>query len=149
MTTSWFSRLCLMKLNLAMHPDKTSLAPSHCTHRTFPLLIVRIKQQNGGFSDCTCIWELQWWPNCFLFFPSVLLLTCFQQSSSSCMANLSVPLCSTPVLSSWAWIQTSPHSQSYVVLRLGPPGLLTDFCRVLVGGKTCPGIWPCPPRVAG
>lgn len=31
------------------------------------------------------------------FFPSLLLLTCFQQSSSSCMVNLSVPLNTSPV----------------------------------------------------
>lgn len=154
MTTSCFSRLSLTKLYLAMQQNEPSTLTKPlwpfliCTHRSFPLLIVRMKQQNGRFSDCTCIRRLQRWPRYFLFC-SVLLLTCFQQSSSSCMANLPVPLCSTPVLSSWAWIETSPYSQSYVVLRLGPPGLLTDFCRVLVGGKTCPGIWPCPPSVAG
>lgn len=121
-----------------------------CTHRSFPLLFMRRKQQNGSISDCTCIGELQRWPlHFFLLFDSVLFLIHFQQSSGSCAVDLSVPLFSIPVLSSWAQVQTSPCSQSYVVLRLGPPGLLTDFCRVLVGGNPCPGIWPCPPSVAG
>lgn len=46
-----------------------------------------------------------------------------------------------------AVIQTGPHSIPYVVLKLGPPGLLTDFCKELVRWKgwsdPCPGIWPC------
>lgn len=64
-----------------------------------------------------------------------------------------VTLCSTPVRSSRAVIQTSPLPQSYVVLMLGPPGLLTDLWRELVRWKAwwgpCPGIWPCPPTVVG
>lgn len=148
MTTSCFSRLSLTKLYLAMQQNEPSTLTKPlwpfliCTHRSFPLLIVRMKQQNGRFSDCTCIRRLQRWPRYFslLFSPPLdLLSTIFQFLYGQ----------STCVLSSWAWIQTSPYSQSYVVLRLGPPGLLTDFCRVLVGGKTCPGIWPCPPSVAG
>lgn len=59
----------------------------------------------------------------------------------------------SPVQSSRAVIQSSPHPQPYVVLRLGPPGLLTDFWRELVRWKAwsgpCPGIWPCPPTVVG
>lgn len=81
------------------HPDIPLWPFLICTHSSFPLLIMRIKQQNESFSDCACICELQRWPHSFLFC-SVLHLTkfCVQQSSSSCMANLPVLLCSTPVL---------------------------------------------------
>lgn len=49
MTTSWFSRLCLMKLNLAMHPDKTSLAPSHLHPQDFSFAHREDKTAEWGF----------------------------------------------------------------------------------------------------
>lgn len=68
----------------------------------------------------------------------LLTFTAPHSSSSSVLSSGSSPkqtLRSKPVQSSRAVIQTSPHPQPYVVLRLGPPGLLTDFCRALVRWK--------------
>lgn len=133
------------------HPDDTSLALSHLHPQLFSF---------AHHEDKTAEWELLWlrvhlWTAAvatllsFLFSPpldQILLSTILQflYGQSPCTT-----LFNTSPSPSWAWVQTSPYSQSYVVLRLGPPGLLTDFCRVLVGGKACPGIWPCPPSVAG
>lgn len=139
-------------------------------------------KQKGRLCDCICVCDDKMQhTNCgdvriafliffsplhfLLFFPPLEQLLSLQThcsphsySSASLFYMLDWPikhvtLCSTPVQSSRAGIQTSPLSQPYVVLRLGPPGLLTDFCRALVGWKAwrgpCPGIWPCPPTVVG
>lgn len=136
MTTSCFSRPGLQKLYLAMQRNKPStltkpLWPSLiCTHRSFPLLIMRIKQQSGSFSDCTCICELHWWPHYFLFC-SVLVWPIYlnhsvQQQSFPAGPGFKPALTPSPMWSSgWGllgcWqISAGYWSEGKPVLESGP-----------------------------
>lgn len=141
----------LKPIHYTLHTDvintnPTPLWPLNIAHNSFPLsLSVWLAFRNPqsctaerGLCVCVIFSRTQMVTEAFLF-PFVL-------------ENPALTLLySTPLHSGMD--QTSPHPQPYVVLRLGPPGLLTDFCKALVKWKAwrgpCAGIWPCPPVADG